>query len=170
MLASLAGDESCYRQLLKEAADRLRAYFTRRLPGGASPAEDLVQDALLAVHTRRHTYDTDRPFTPWLHAIARYKLLDHLRQRPRGQSVALDDVEHLLVAPDSDGDLARYDIDRLLASMPKRTARLIRAVKIEGRSIAEASREAGLSESAAKVSMHRALKSLSEALRKGPRP
>lgn len=169
MLAALDGDEPSYRQLLKEAADRLRAYFTRRLYAGSSSAEDLVQDALLAVHTRRHTYDTDRPFTPWLHAIARYKLLDHFRDRRGGQSVALDDVEHLLVAPDSDGDLARYDIDRLLASMPERTAILIRAVKIEGRSIAEAAQEAGLSESAAKVAMHRALKSLSESLRKGPR-
>jgi RNA polymerase sigma-70 factor (ECF subfamily) len=35
---------------------------------------------LLAIHTRQHTYDPTEPLTPWVYAIARYKLIDHLRR------------------------------------------------------------------------------------------
>jgi hypothetical protein len=30
----------------------------------------------LAIHIQRHTYDPEEPLTPWVHAIARYKLID----------------------------------------------------------------------------------------------
>src|SRR5690348_13091262 len=81
MLASQRGDAAAYRSLLAKLAPRLRAYYKRRfiaIGRGAEEAEDLVQETLLAIHLKRHTYDGDALFTPWLHAIARYKLIDHL--------------------------------------------------------------------------------------------
>lgn len=72
-----------YRTLLGILAPRLRAYYKRGLAAadrGAEEAEDLLQEALLAVHLKRHTYDQNALFTPWLHAIARYKLIDHFRR------------------------------------------------------------------------------------------
>ena len=41
-------------------------------------AEDLVQEVLIAIHTRRHAYDRSQLFTLWVAAIARYKFLDYL--------------------------------------------------------------------------------------------
>ena len=35
-------------------------------------AEDAVQDTMIAIHEKRHTYDVCCPFEPWLAAVARY--------------------------------------------------------------------------------------------------
>ena len=83
MLAGLQGDAASYRLLLTQLSGHLRAYYKGRLARigrGATEAEDLTQEALMAIHTRRHTYDPAEPLTPWVHAIARYKLIDHLRR------------------------------------------------------------------------------------------
>src|SRR6267154_3739097 len=83
MLASLNGDAASHRALLDRLSRRLRAYYKGKLAGvgrGASEAEDLVQEAVLAIHIKRHTYNPAEPLTPWVHAIARYKLIDFLRR------------------------------------------------------------------------------------------
>src|SRR5713101_9714182 len=83
VLASLNGDAASHRALLDRLSRRLRAYYKGKLAGigrGASEAEDLVQEAVLAIHLKRHTYDPVEPLTPWVHAVARYKLIDFLRR------------------------------------------------------------------------------------------
>ena len=81
MLRSLAGDGKAYGILLRRLNCYLRAYYSRRLGSGrAADAEDLLQETLIAMHARRSSYDTTRPFTAWVHAIARYKLIDHFRR------------------------------------------------------------------------------------------
>src|SRR5713101_10123067 len=83
MLAGLDGNATSHRELLERLSRRLRAYYKGKLAGigrGVSEAEDLVQEAVLAIHIKRHTYDPDEPLTPWAHAIARYKLIDFLRR------------------------------------------------------------------------------------------
>ena len=163
MLDALAGNEASYRTLLADLAVRLRAYYGRRLGDAqASAAEDLVQETLIALHTRRFTYDVDRPFTAWLYAIARYKLVDHVRAARGRWSVPLDDVDDLAGPDLAEAASARMDVDRLLDTLPPRSRDLVRGVKIEGRSIAELSATSGLSESAVKVSIHRALKGLAK--------
>ena len=83
MTASLEGDTGAYHRLLERLTSHLRAYYRPRLARighGPTEAEDLLQAALIAIHTHRHTYDRSQPFTPWIHAIARYKFLDYLRR------------------------------------------------------------------------------------------
>jgi RNA polymerase sigma factor (sigma-70 family) len=166
MIAALAGDAAAYRVLLNELSGHLRRYFLRRLgPERSADAEDLVQETLMAVHTRRATYDADRPFTAWLHAVARYKLIDHYRQNRRKPTVPIDDVEALFAEDSAAASSARLDVDRLLDTVPERTRRLIREVKIEGRSIAEAATGAGMSRAAVKVGIHRSLKAIAGRIR-----
>jgi RNA polymerase sigma factor (sigma-70 family) len=83
MLQSLAGDAAAYRMFLDELTARLRSYLRRRLGGLPDEVEDLLQELLLAVHNKRHTYDPKQPLTAWVQAIARYKLVDLLRRRSR---------------------------------------------------------------------------------------
>src|SRR3569832_132872 len=99
MLGALAGDGPAYARLLTELGALLRRYFERRL-SDAAEAEDLVQETLLAVHSRRQTYEPSRPFTAWAYAIARYKLIDHFRRRRARPTTPLDDNIHELFAPD----------------------------------------------------------------------
>jgi RNA polymerase sigma-70 factor (ECF subfamily) len=166
MMAALAGDGVAYRGLLAAVGLLLRRYFARRL-GNHDPAsaEDLVQETLIAIHTRRATYDTAQPFTAWLYAIARYKLADHFRRRRVRATVPLEDAGELFEMQDAETLMARRDLDRLLETLPEASQLIIRKVKIEGMSTAEAAAQTGRSEVAVRVGLHRGLKSLSDKVR-----
>jgi len=159
MIAGLNGDTRAHHQFLHLLTPLLRMYFARRLTRAGLDVEDLVQDTLIAIHTRRMSYDRTRLLTPWAYAIARHKLVDLFRKsRP---SVALEDVESELVASGATDDgLAAMDIQRLLETLPPKQANTIRDTKIHGLSIAESAASRGMSEGDVKVSVHRGLKAL----------
>lgn len=168
MLASLAGDARAHRDLLHRLSGYLRGYYRgqlSRMGRGVAEAEDLVQEALMAIHTGRHTYDTGELLTPWVHAIARYKLLDHLRRtRTSMTNVGLDHAEDVVSVDDSAGAESALDLGRLLKMLPARMREAIQLVKIEGLSVADAAARSGASESAIKVNIHRGLKALGAAI------
>lgn len=174
-MAALAGDETSYRLFLQAMSARLRPYLRRLLANSGrredSEAEDVLQETLLALHLSRHTYDTASPVTAWAHAIARYKLVDHLRRTGRhAGNLSLDDeVFQLPGPPDSAACEARLDLGRALETLPARTRGLIEQVKLQGASVAEAARTAGMTETAAKVAIHRGLQAMGRFLsRRGP--
>jgi RNA polymerase sigma-70 factor (ECF subfamily) len=159
MLAGLAGEAEPYRRLLEELAALLRAYYGRRAPPGID-AEDLVQETLIAVHTRRATYDPGQPFTAWAYAIARYKLIDPLRRSRAHQRAPYEAAEALFVDPGADAAMARRDLDKVMADLSPRTRELIRDTRIEGLSTREAAAKHDMTETAVKVAVHRGLKTL----------
>jgi len=168
MLAAAGGDGAAYRALLEALARHLRAFLRRRLARMPDEVEDLVQETLLAIHNQRHTYDPEQPFTAWIHAIARYKLVDMLRHHGRHALLAdpLDELhENLASHDDGEAALARRDLALLLDSLPDRHRLPIVHVKIEGRSVEETARLTGMSVSAVKVGVHRGLKALAARLR-----
>jgi RNA polymerase sigma-70 factor (ECF subfamily) len=160
LLKGLAGDEAAHRAFLGEAAALLRAYFRNRLRGRPEDAEDLVQETLVALHTRRDSYDPNYPLTAWLYAIARYRLIDFLRRAKRRTHASLDGIDVGEVDPDYDASDARRDIAVLLDKLPEKQRTAIRLVKLEERSVREAADATGLSESDIKISIHRGLKTL----------
>ena len=166
MIAALDGDAPAYRALLAEASLRLKAYFLRRLGHDRSAdADDLVQETLMAVHARRATYDRDRLFTPWLHAVARYKLMDHFRRSRERLNVPIDDLEEFLSDDPAGAAEARMDVGRLLDGLSDKRSDLVRKVKIEGQSIAEVAAGTGLSEAAVKIGVHRGVKAMTRQVR-----
>lgn len=165
MAAGLDGDAAAHRQLLAALTGHLRAYFARRLGSGSAEVEDLVQETLLAVHLKRATWDRSQPFTPWAYAIARYKMIDHLR-RGRGKvHIPLDDAGALFSSDDPEEGAVRTDLERLLGQLPERQRALLEDVKIQGFSIEEAARKRGVSAVSARVMLHRSLQFLSRAVR-----
>lgn len=161
MVAGLDGDARAYRALLGDLRLRLSVFFARRLGGSGGEAEDLVQETLVAIHTRRETYDRRQPFTPWLFAIARYKLADHFRRAGRRATAPLDEASlEIAVEGGAAAADARRDVETALAALPERTRALLRLLKIEGASIAEAAERFDMSEGAVKVAAHRAMKRL----------
>jgi RNA polymerase sigma-70 factor (ECF subfamily) len=164
MLASLDGDAASHRSLLDRLSRRLRAYYKNKLVAvgrGISEAEDLVQEAILAIHIKRHTYDPREPLTPWVHAIARYKLIDFLRRnRASLTEVPIDEADEVMAHDDNADAESTYDIRRLMQRLPKGMQCAIEAVKLDGLSVAEAARRCGLSESGVKINIHRGLKTL----------
>ena len=164
MVAGLAGNAAAHRSLLDQLSRRLRAYYKSRLARigrSAAEAEDLVQEALLAVHIQRHTYDPDEPLTPWVHAIARYKLIDHLRATKASLAeLPIEAAGELLAQDDHAGAESAYDLSRLLRRLPEKMRRAIECVKLEGLSVAEAAEECDMSKSAVKINVHRGLRAL----------
>lgn len=164
MIASQRGDQDSHRGLLNRLSGYLRAYFRSRLPRAgrtAEEAEDLVQETLLAIHTRRHTYDPGELLTPWVYAIARYKLIDYLRQsRGRLSDAPIEDASEVTAADDHSASESSIDLGKLLAKLPPKVRMSIQYVKIEGLSVADAAVRCGISESAVKINIHRGLKTL----------
>jgi RNA polymerase sigma factor (sigma-70 family) len=164
MTASLNGDSAAHRMLLDRLSRHLRAYYKGRLARigrSASEVEDLVQEALIAVHIQRHTYDPAELLTPWVFAIARYKLIDHLRRtRTSRADVPIDDAGEIMAQDDHIATESAYDLHRLLSELPDKMRRAIQYVKLDGLSVAETASRCGMSESAVKVSVHRGLRAL----------
>lgn len=161
MLRGLDGDSAAWRVLLTEMRGALTPFFKRRLAGREADAEDLVQDCLIAIHAKRATYDRSLPFTSWAYAIARYKLIDHFRRQGRRQHVFLEDASVLLAEHTIEDGVVRRDLRKVLSILPLRQRRLIEDVRIGGYSLAEAAARNGFTEGAAKVSVHRSMKTLS---------
>jgi len=167
MLAGLAGDERAYRQCLHGLSSHLRAYLRRRLTRDTDEVEDLVQETLLAVHNRRHTFAADLPLTAWVQAIAQYKLADWFRGH--GGRVArhdeLDMHDTLFADDDTEAREAQRDVRQLLATLPDRWRVPIERTKLDGQSVSEAATATGMSESAIKVGVHRGLQALARLIK-----
>ena len=167
LVLGLDGDEAAYRSFLEDLSAYLRAFLRRRLTRAPDEVEDLVQEIMIAIHNQRHTYAPAQPVTAWLHAIARYKLIDLLRRRGRRDLLhdSLDDVPELLAVEERESADARRDLTKLLETLPQRQRMPIVCVKLQGLSVAETARTLGMSESAVKVGVHRGLKALMKTIR-----
>lgn len=167
MRAALAGDEAAYRRLLDDLARAFRGAARRifaRAGRGELDAEDAVQEILLAVHVKRHTWDRASPLAPWAMAIARYKTIDALRRRGRATHVDIDDFAESLPAPEpreSEGG----EVTTLIERLEPRQRAIVRGVSIEGLSAREMGARLEMSEGAVRIALHRALKRLSQLYR-----
>ncbi len=170
MTASLDGDGAAYHALLQRLTGHLRAYYRHRfarIGHGPTEAEDLLQEVLIAVHNHRHTYDRSQPFTPWIHAIARYKFLDYLRRTKSSfKDLPTASAEEFTAESDLAAVESGLDVQRLMAKISSKARKVIQYVKLEGLSVREAATRCGMSESAVKVAVHRGLKALAVQIRK----
>ena len=163
MISGLDGDRAAHEFLLTAIVPILQAFYRRRWRADRDDIVDLMQETLIAVHVRRMSYDRERPFTAWLFAIARYKMIDRYR-RTRATCPIEDFDDMLAVEGFEDASNARMDVERLLGTLPDKQADAIRRTKIDGLSVSEAAFASGLGESDVKVSVHRGLKALSSRL------
>jgi RNA polymerase sigma-70 factor (ECF subfamily) len=169
MQAALAGDAAAYERLLRDLANVLRSYVRRslvraRLP--VSEVEDVIQETLLAIHLKRHTWDTRVPITPWVLAITHHKLVDLLRRRRRHVNLSIEEIQDH-PAEDNAAPATQGELDRHLATLSARQREVIRAIALGGASIREAAKQLGTSEGAIRVALHRGLAALAAKLR-GP--
>jgi RNA polymerase sigma-70 factor (ECF subfamily) len=166
MRAALAGDTGSYHRLLQEIAPALRALASRGLarhkPGGED-VEDVVQETLLALHLKRHTWDERQPFSPWLYAIARNKLIDNLRRRGRQAHVPIEEIGEL--PSEADAELNGIDAAHLIGWLRGRERDIVMAISIEGATAREVAERLNMTEGAVRVALHRALRALAEAFR-----
>lgn len=169
MASALTGDAAAYKGVLLALTKQLRPYYVSsllRYGRSSAEAEDLVQEALIAIHSRKHTYDPARPLMPWVYGIARYKLVDYLRRRKNAPEVSLQDIGDVGADVHS-GIEDGLDVESLLARLPERMRTAVRLIKLEGASVSEAAARAGASESAVRVHAHRGIKAMMARLKGG---
>ncbi len=153
MVAAQSGNAAVYRRLLTEVSVWLHRYYVKRLP--APMVDDAVQEVLLALHEKRHTYDPSQPFGPWLAAIARYKWIDRLRAMKAASMEELSD--DLPVLDHGDAVQSARVLEVLLGRLKPAQAEVIRLVKLQGLSLEEAASRSGQTVSLVKVNIHRGL-------------
>jgi RNA polymerase sigma factor (sigma-70 family) len=153
MMAAQSGNAAVYRRLLGEVGAWLRRYYVRRLP--SAMVDDAVQEVLLALHEKRHTYDPSKPFGPWLAAIARYKWIDRLRAMKAASMEELSD--DLPVLDHGESVQSARSLEVLLNRLKPAQAEAIRLVKLQGLSIEEAAARTGQTIALVKVNIHRGL-------------
>lgn len=168
MRAGKAGDSESYRRLLRQLTPVLRAAARRGLaPAGMADtdAEDVVQETLLAIHLKRQSWDEDAPFGPWLRAIARHKMIDALRRRGRRINLPVDDFSEVLADGGAGPDRLLDDVGRHLEFLPPGQRSIVRAIAIDGASIAEAAARFSMTSGAVRVALHRGLAALARKFR-----
>ncbi|WP_083842459.1 sigma-70 family RNA polymerase sigma factor [Bradyrhizobium sp. ORS 375] len=168
MRQAVAGDDEAYHRLLKAITPVLRAASRRGLARAGQPpdqAEDIVQEILLAVHLKRHTWDVNAPFAPWLFAIARNKLIDMLRRRGRRVFVDIDDFAETLADEPPAPSVSASEVETQLKTLPQRQRDVLQAIAVEASSIKQTAQKFSMSEGAVRVALHRALASLTAKLR-----
>lgn len=172
MTLAQAGDGVAYARLLRELTIYTKAIVRKRLDDPAL-ADDVTQDILLALHKARHTYDSTRAFVPWFHAILRFRLTDQLRKIYAGRKFEELDLNSAYGETFAD-PLTKEEVDgtllHALETLPEKQRLALQKLKLEGLSVKEAAKEAGMSESALKVNAHRAYKAMRSLLsERGPR-
>ena len=160
MESAQRGDGPLYESLLAEVAMLVRAFL--QLHGVPSDrVEDLLQETLISIHKARHTYNSRKPFGPWMFAIAQHRLIDCWRQLARGSRHLRNYAEYISVSDSSrmSNELAQRVIELLAKLIPNQRI-AIELLKFEGLSVKEAADRMSMSEAAFKVTTHRGYEQL----------
>ena len=168
MRSAVAGDGAAYQRLLRAVTPVLRAAARRGLARAGQPvdqSEDIVQEILLAVHLKRHTWDVDAPFAPWLFAIARNKLIDTLRRRGRRVFVNIDDFAETIAGEPAAETAPASEVAAQLQFLPARQREVVQSIAVESTSVRDTATKFEMSEGAVRVALHRGLASLTAKLR-----
>jgi RNA polymerase sigma-70 factor (ECF subfamily) len=161
MRAAIAGDERAYTEFLRRAACLVRGFARRKVVQGGIDPEDIVQETLLAIHMKRHTWRDDAPVTPWLYAIARYKLIDAFRRRRRRVEIEIGEITDTIAEPERE-TVSERDIGRVLETLAPGQRSVVAAVSVDGLSISETAKSLGMTETAVRVALHRGLTAIAQ--------
>lgn len=166
MRKSLAGDQRAYADLLRETSRLLRPFLSKRL-SFTNEVDDLLQEILISIHKVRHTYDGNRPYKPWMYAIARFRLQDHLRTHYADQlhhASDLSEMEEFLHEDVTESAISYESISGEVEKLSEKQATILKMMHQEGYTAKEVAEKIGMNESAVKVAAHRAYKVLKNRL------
>jgi RNA polymerase sigma-70 factor (ECF subfamily) len=167
MRAANSGDTAAYERLLRDLLPALRSLARHAVTraGLEMDTEDIVQETLIAIHLKRHTWIETEPLGPWIRAIIRHKLIDALRRRGRRVHIPVEEVENVLAADEIVTDYPRRDLERHLPQLPARQREVIQEIALHGHSIRQTAQKLAMTEGAVRVALHRGVASLATILR-----
>ena len=162
MKKSQNGDQNAYKELLTRVGKYVGSYISPKLVK-KELADEVVQEILFSLHLAQRTYHPDRPFLPWINAIARNQLVDHFRKWARvpehypDDNVEISEIAHQ--AQEKESGLTD-ELANAIKKLTKKQRAVVTLLKIRGLSISETASQMNMTESAVKVTAHRAYKAL----------
>ncbi len=157
------GDQKSYYALLKDVDLYTRRYLKKDLTN-EDWAQDITQNVLVSIHKSLHTYAPERPFKSWLNAIINFRRADYLRKYYRTQNhkqTSLDNPDFINNHVTNMAHTGEYsDIEKALSHLSAKQRDIVKLMKIEGYTAKDVAQKMNMSESAVKVSAHRALKQI----------
>lgn len=160
LIQSMKGDRASYESFLSLSSVLIERYLTQL--GGRyvqrETVEDLLQEVLITLHEKKHTYREDRALLPWLYAIVRHRYIDYYRSRKRAPAqTSLEEVGDILSTSEQP---PRHDMEEIMTLLTPKQKEMLYLIKVEGQSYKEAAGTLSMSVSAVKVGVHRLVKSL----------
>ena len=158
------GDREAFRVLFEEIGPLITRFVRRRM-ADQTEAEDVCQEALIAVFRSRHTYQPTRPFEPWLFAIVRNvvsRYFSNSLQQTRWQEPVADLPE----IQGEDRATLGVELREAFEQLTPNQLEAVKLTKLSGLSLAEASKLTGASVASMKVRVHRAYQTLKGSLRR----
>lgn len=168
-----AGDDAALGELYDRYGGPAFALAYRML-GDRGVAEDIVQEAFLAVWRRGSTFDSERgSVKSWLLSIVRNAAIDRTRGRHRHRlgEVAIDDVAYRLASEDVWEDVSRNidqeNVRRALGSLPPEQRETLELAYFGGLTQVEIAERTGEPLGTVKSRARLGLRRLERALRAG---
>lgn len=166
MLAVRDGEIGRLGDLFERHHGRLYGYFVR-MTGHRTVSEDLVQLVFYRILKYRHTYRDEGKFSAWMYHLARKIAADHFRKHrgPDKADAAEVPLEHI---PDESADASELaargdDLQRMrvaFSQLPVDDREILTLHRFQQLPHSDIARLLGCSVGAAKVRLHRAIKSL----------
>jgi RNA polymerase sigma-70 factor, ECF subfamily len=176
MEAVKEGDEMSLEQIIRRHGGNLLGYLLK-MTASRAEAEDLFQEAFIRVYRKARSYDSRRPFKPWLYSIATRLAIDFLRARGRRLESSLEAetasrpaLQATLAASGPDPAQEAESQDRCkqvrdaLEHLPERQRATVVLAYYQGLSYPEVARAMGCTVGTVKTQMSRAVRSLAELL------
>jgi RNA polymerase sigma-70 factor (ECF subfamily) len=178
MILALEGNSVAYEEFLLRVSRMLKKFMgsfsgiggvgISSLDRANGRVDDMVQEVLLTIHRKRDLYRKDMPILPWIRTIARHRMIDMIRaDARRPQTTEWSDLEESfgLMAPvsSSSGEESAQELEALTLGLSEKQKEILFLAKIEEVPLARIAEQRGMSLSAVKVTVHRAL----QAIRKG---
>jgi RNA polymerase sigma factor (sigma-70 family) len=120
--------------------------YARALTGNAWAADDLVQDTLERACSKWRLWTAGSDLRAWLFSLMHNLFLNQLRrsapQRQAGAALDIDELGHLLAAPDTGQDQA-LDLQRCLLRLPQDQRAVLLLVSLEDMSYEQVARVVG---------------------------
>lgn len=161
------GDRAAFARLVRRYLRPVHAIASSFLREQAD-VEDVAQETFLDALDRIETYDSDRPFAPWLYQIARNAARQRIERRSRREvaPVPEEGLAHDSAGPEE--ELERAEVRRRLrtavAGLPERQRTVFRLLDVEGFSADEVAGMLGLTAGTIRSHLSRARSALRDVL------
>ena len=135
-----------------------------------SDAQDIVQEVAKAAVEAIDSYDLDKPFTPWILGVARFKVIDHLRKHGKDRHIfdndAINRVAGAYAKRNDELDHMKSALADCMQSLSKRERQALDLRYVDDAKPAEIAKQMSVNAVTARVLLHRIRQALADCVKR----